>query len=489
MCCPSVKLLRTPCDNFVKIELFRILLAGADAVPHSRPTMAETPSQSLSSAARYAMLIVAFLGWFLGGIQIGITNLAMRPAALALMDEAGQLDGEQFAELSKVKKDALKGSAEPLGEADAAQLVKWEGMATSWYAYFQCAFLFGAAAGGWVFGLLGDRIGRTRALALSIIWFSALTGLSYLSRNPMHLLIFRFMACLGVGGCWPNGVALVSEAWSKIARPVMASLIGMAGNVGIFTVATVLTTPEYAVTPESWRWILQLGGVPVLLGVVIFFAVKESPAWLAARHESATVDSAPSVFRKPYLAVTLIGIALATVPLFGGWGGANWMIPWAGEIGPATLGPKIGQVRSITSIIGCALAAVIALSIGRRTCYFLTSLGALAVAQYAYWFTTPIDDGFLIWVALWGVFNGIFFGWLPFFLPELFETKIRATGAGVSFNFGRILTASLIFLTPAVKAHFDGNYAHIGRVTSLVFVFGMIAILFAPDTTKRDMDK
>ena len=66
---------------------------------------------------------------------------------------------------------------------------------------------------------------------------------------------------------------------------------------------------------------------------------------------------------------------------------------------------------------------------------------------------------------------------------------MRATGAGVSFNFGRILTASLIFLTPAVTAAFEGNYAHIGRVTSLVYIFGMIAIFFAPDTSKRDMDK
>lgn len=109
--------------------------------------------------------------------------------------------------------------------------------------------------------------------------------------------------------------------------------------------------------------------------------------------------------------------------------------------------------------------------------------------QYAYWFTTPIDSGFLICVAAWGLFNGIFFGWLPFFLPELFETRIRATGAGVSFNFGRILTASLIFITPAITNLFDGNYAHIGRVTSLVFVIGMIAILFAPDTSNRNMEQ
>lgn len=445
----------------------------------------------LSAGARILILLVAFAGWFLGGIQIGITNLAMRPAALALMHESGEVDGERFAELAAIKKAAIQGEAAPLPLAEAEQLAAWEAAAASWYAYFQCAFLFGAALGGWGFGRLGDRIGRTHALALSIIWFSALTGMSFVAHHPMHLLILRFLACMGVGGCWPNGVALVSEAWERVARPVMASLIGMAGNVGIFAVATVLT--RYPVTPDSWRWVLQLGGLPVLLGILIWFTVKESPAWLASRAEEPREGAfqeqgaTPSVFGKPYLGVTLIGIALATVPLFGGWGAANWMIPWAGEVGPDGLGPQIGQVRSVTSIIGSALAAIIALRIGRRSCYFLTCLGALVVAQYAYWFTTPVDPGFLVWVAVWGIFNGIFFGWLPFFLPELFETRVRATGAGVSFNFGRILTASLIFITPAITNFFEGNYAHIGRITSLVFVVGMVAILFAPDTSERDM--
>ena len=91
--------------------------------------------------------------------------------------------------------------------------------------------------------------------------------------------------------------------------------------------------------------------------------------------------------------------------------------------------------------------------------------------------------------VFWGFFNGIFFGWLPFFLPELFETKVRATGAGVSFNYGRILTAVTIFLTPWLKAMFDGNHAQVGQITSLIFILGMIAVILAPDTSNRDMNK
>lgn len=112
------------------------------------------------------------------------------------------------------------------------------------------------------------------------------------------------------------------------------------------------------------------------------------------------------------------------------------------ELGLPELEAKILQMRAITSIVGSGLAAVIAMWIGRRITYFLTSFAALLLSQYIFWFTTPTDGNFLFWVALVGFCNGIFFGWLPFFLPELFETKVRATVAGVSFNFGRIGAAA-----------------------------------------------
>ena len=423
----------------------------------------------LNTQARITILVVAFLGWFFGGIQIGLTNLG-GPATIGLLQESGWTTG--------------------LSEKVVEQQIK------TWAAYLQVAFLFGAAAGGFLFGRLGDSIGRTRALGISIIWFSVFTALSYFASNPLHLIIMRFIACLGVGGCWPNGVALVGESWSEVKRPVMASMIGMAGNVGIFALATLLK--YYPATSESFRWVFLVGASALPVGVLILFFVRESPAWLNAREKGKEADGNKippklSVFRKPYLGVTLVGIALATVPLFGGWGSFLWIVFWAGrigdELGLPELKAEIVQVRSLLSTVGCALAAFISVRIGRRTCYFLSSFAALFISQYIFWFTIPTDRGFLVWVAFLGFFNGIFFGWLPFFLPELFETKVRATGAGVSFNYGRILTAITISLTPTLTFYFDGDYAQIGRVTSLIFILGMVAILLAPNTSKRNMEE
>ena len=420
--------------------------------------------ESLPLNARIIILVVAFLGWFFGGMQIGMTNL-INDATKYLIIESGWSDKLNPEQLNNLISD--------------------------WWAYQQCAFLFGAAAGGYIFGKLGDRIGRTRTLGISILWFSVLTGLAYFVQDPLQLLCIRFLACLGVGGCWPNGVALVSEAWSKIARPVMASLIGMAGNIGIFTFATMMA--QNPVDVDSFRGVFLIGAYSAPLGIIILLFVRESPTWIASKtqdnEEKTEKTISPSVFKKPYLGVTLIGIILATVPLLGGWGCFAWIIPWASEVGSPELKAQILQTRSIASIIGSGLAAIIALKIGRRSCYFVSCLFALIISQYIFWFASPTDPNFLLFVTLWGFFNGIFFGWLPFFLPELFETKVRATGAGVSFNYGRILTAVTIFLTPWLKAMFDGNHAQVGQITSLIFILGMIAVILAPDTSNRDMNK
>ena len=445
-------------------------------------------TKSTKQSARVVVVIVAVLAWFFGGVQISITNLALRSAAVGLMGDAGWMDPDRYQALTAEARTAT------LSDSDQAQLEDWNQQAAKWYAWFQCAFLFGAAAGGFVFGRLGDQWGRTRALAMSVAVFSAFTGLSYFARNPVDLLILRFVACLGIGGTWPNGVALVTEAFSRIAGPIMASLIGMAGNVGIFAMSTLAAQVE--VTPEAWRWVMWVGAIPLVLSLLIWILLPESPAWLRMKKEGAESSKqgsgASAVFRRPYGRLTLIGIGLATIPLLGGWGSANWMMPWADEAGAMAETPdpflkaRVGQARALTSIAGSFLAGWISLWIGRRRTYFLTSLGALLVAQYAFRYTEPMDSDFLVWVACLGFFNGIYFGWLPFFLPELFPTRIRSTGAGVSFNFGRILTGLTLLITGTLLAWFNSDYARIGQVTSFVFALGMICILFAPDTTRQE---
>ena len=440
-------------------------------------------SDPLSRKAQIGVSVAAFSAWFFGGMQILLTNLGMRAASLDLMGRQGMLDFSSFTDLNR--------RAGELVGPELEQLNAWNTMASQWYAWFQCAFLFGAAVGGYLFGKLGDRYGRTKMLGISILWFAGFTGLAWFVQSPHQLLCLRFLACLGIGGAWPNGVALVSEVWPNKFRPALASTIGMAGNLGIFAMSSLAAI--YAVTPDSWRWVMLVNTIPVLLGLGVLLFLPESPAWKKQTSQKAGMspECSPSVFKGEHLRCVFIGIGLATIPLIGGWGSANWMMPWADEIGSQIgqedLKAHIGMARSLTSIVGSFFAGMLAVWVGRRRMYFLISFGALVTAQYAFWMTVPGDFSFLVGVAFLGLFNGFYFGWLPFFLPELFPTSIRSTGIGVSFNFGRILTALTIFATGALMTAFEGDYARIGRITSLIFLFGMILVSFAPDTSRRNM--
>ncbi|MCP4814899.1 MAG: MFS transporter, partial [Planctomycetaceae bacterium] len=182
-------------------------------------------------------------------------------------------------------------------------------------ALFLAAFLFGAALGGWVFGWLGDYAGRVRAIAVSIVWYSAFTGLSYFVETPMQMCVIRFIACMGIGGMWPSGVALVTEAWPDVSRPTLAGLIGTSANVGIAMLSIVVKQigvmfPDYQLTPDSWRWMMLLGACPIVLGIWVYLFVPESPRWLAGRKTPTKSTALADVLRPPLLYYSLARIAL-----------------------------------------------------------------------------------------------------------------------------------------------------------------------------------
>ncbi|MBM3459620.1 MAG: MFS transporter, partial [Armatimonadetes bacterium] len=186
------------------------------------------PGVGRTARSRLVALVAAFLGWLCAGFLMSTTSVAMQPAATALLGQTGALDPVRFQELT-TRAQAAKtrpASSPGLTADEKAQLGQWRSLVQGWFAWLQCAFLFGAAAGGLLFGRLGDRVGRVKGMGASILTYSLLAGAASQAQEPWHLLCLWFCACLGVGGMWPNGVALVSEAWSSLSRPVAAGLIG-----------------------------------------------------------------------------------------------------------------------------------------------------------------------------------------------------------------------------------------------------------------------
>ena len=124
---------------------------------------------------------------------------------------------------------------------------------------------------------------------------------------------------------------------------------------------------------------------------------------------------------------------------------------------------------------------------GRRTTYFVVSLASLLSSIFVFWTLTPGAPGFLAGVFVLGFFGTVYFGWLPLYLPELFPTRVRATGSGVTFNFGRIVTAFGVLGAGQLMVAFDGDYARVGQVTCMIYVLGMLLIWLAPDTSKLQL--
>lgn len=440
---------------------------------------------SLKSKQRMIILTAAFLGWAGSGLQMNVMNIAARSAT------------EEFVRNGAISQDAPFHVSNLLGlpVSESRELSKesfdaiMKTRSPNWYAWYSSSFLIGGALGGLIFGWVGDRFGRVNAMGMSILCYSCFSGVAYFSTTPEQLLLLRFLSTLGVGGMWPNGVSLASEAWSDASRPMLAGLIGAAANVGIVAVGVVAYFVE--VTPDAWRWLLLVVATPAFLGVWVLAAVPESPQWLAVRSQNSGKKNSAGVldvFRPPLLRLTLTGIALGAIPLLGGWGVTSWLIPWTDQV----MGATDRAAKAMTSIlrasggaVGSLIGGYLANMFGRRTVYFVVSLATFGVAEYIYFMLNPKDPTFGYWVFGVGFISTIFFGWLPLYLPELFPTHARATGAGVSFNFGRVLTAIGVLGTGALTAYFQEDYARTGRVTSLVYVLGMIIILFAPDTSKK----
>jgi MFS transporter, SHS family, sialic acid transporter len=294
---------------------------------------------------------------------------------------------------------------------------------------------------------------------------------------------------------WPNGVSLASEAAPNVSRPWLSGLFGTAANFGLILLAVIAYFKPIQV--DNWRWVMLVAASPALLGILILAFVPESPGWLAKRARGPSGEARKSVvaelFRPPLLKSTILGILLGTIPQVGNWGATNWLVPWANqvqeELGRTGMSAATQWTKSSGAALGSLLGGWFATLCGRRTAYFLVSLASLSTGFYLFHNLTPADDSFLMWVFIQGFFGTIYFGWLPLYLPELFPTRVRATGTGMAFNWGRVATAGGVLMSGQLMPAFGGDYSRVGQVACFVYALGMIIICFAPDTSKTRLEE
>jgi MFS family permease len=376
---------------------------------------ARAASTDRLSAAQWKSGLAAWLGWLFDGLDMHLYTLIAAPFVALLL---------------KV----------PADDPSVGYYGSW----------IQAAFLFGWAVGGGIFGRLGDRIGRSRALVLTILTYAIFTGAGFLAQTWWQLLIFRFLSALGIGGEWAVGAALLAETWPRRWRYWLAAMLQSAVNIGILLAGVVGIL--LAGLPE--RCVFLAGLAPALIVLWIRRAVPETGDWhsakeAAARNAGHSEPRLSNLFRGEALRITLLTTAVCACSLTAHWAFMFWSaqhLRQLPEVASRSAAAKTELVSlmivvvMVSSIAGNFLAAGIARRLGYRRTISLMAVAYFLTLTFAY--GAPRSLATLWWCfPVLGACSG-FFALFTMYLPPLFPTLLRTTGAGFSYNIGRIAAAA-----------------------------------------------
>lgn len=367
------------------------------------------------------------------------------------------------------------------------------------------AFLVGWSIGGFVFGVLGDRIGRTGTMIATILIYALFTGLSGLAWNWPSYAVMRFLTGFGVGGEWAAGAAIVAEVFPAHARAMALGTLQALSAVGNMTAAVV----TFSLSGVSWRWAYAVGAVPALLVFWIRRSVHEPEKWTEAKSAGKELGSIAELFREPTLRRNTIAALLMAIAGQGAlWGLGFWSVdlllavlqPYhlsEGEI--ARLKSIMFFVQQIGAFIGVYAFAAFSERTNRRIAFFAWYALAWVTVPSFFWgvaiagrslghANTIVLAASLLALLLGFATMGPFSGYTLYF-PELYPTRLRATGCGICYNGGRFLAAIVPIFTGALAASFarrpgaiGGGFPLAATVVACVYVLGFIGTWLGPET-------
>jgi MFS family permease len=373
----------------------------------------------------------------------------------------------------------------PIGSPEAsAETLRWTGLLTS-------ILLVGWAVGGIVFGHVADRIGRTRTLLLTMVLYSLGTAACAFAPNIWVLVFFRIVASLGIGGEWAAGAAMVAEVVPERRRLEAGAILQTAAPAGLFLAAFVTFQIQgvyFRDSPEvAWRYVFLFGLVPAAVAILVRLFVKEPERWTHVVKTTAPAKIR-ELFTRSHRRATFSGLGMAVIALLTWWS-CNAFIPTitvglarqAAEsmpgVDPAVLGEQwkaIGtNAFNLGGLIGTLLTVPAARILGRRkmfSIYFIASAVSIMLV-----FGMPFDPYvklymyFPMGLAVFGVF-----GAFTYYLPELFPTRLRATGSGFTYNAGRVIAAAGPFVVGSIAA--AGTNA-LSTATTLLFYVGFVPLV------------
>ena len=316
--------------------------------------------------------------------------------------------------------------------------------------------LLSSAIGGWLGGYLSDHIGRVKTLQLTILWFSFFSLVCAFVQNFDQLLIARALLGLGFGGEWAAGAVLMGEAIRPQyrGRAVGSVQSGWAVGWGLAVLAQAILF-SYLPAEVAWRWMFAIGALPALLVFYLRRYVTEPEISAASRAKQAAEGTRPAlweIFSGPIMKTTILASLMATGAQGGYYAVTFWVPRFLTAERKLSIVDSTGYLAAliIGSFIGYLVGAWLADRIGRRNLFLTFSLGAIAVVLV---YTQVELTNEVLWVLGFplGFFASGYFSGVGAFLTELYPTRLRGSGQGFCYNFGRGIGALFPFLVGALS--------------------------------------
>ena len=355
------------------------------------------------------------------------------------------------------------------------------------------SILFAVFLAGWgasfIWGPIGDRIGRAPTLAATVIMYSIFTGAAAFSQDIWQLGIFRFLSGVGIGGQWALAGTYVAEAWPEDRRKMGAGYLQTGYYFGFFFAAAL----NYTIGAKyGWRAMFLVGLFPVLVGIATLFSVKEPSRWKAHEAEAKRTHPLAELFSPKYCRRTIANVAIITVAIIGLWAGAIYeptaIVQLARKAGMDAAGAarmaSIGTgLLSIGTILGCLAVPPIAERIGRKntlSLYFVIMAITIPLA-FGWAFYLERGLGTFLAVLFFLGFGGGNFAVFSLWLPEQYDTRVRATAFAFATSFGRFIGAGVNFLIGAMVLRM-GTLGVPIALTAVAFAVGLLIIPLAVET-------
>lgn len=432
----------------------------------------------------WVVLIISALGWLFDTMDQNLFNLVRAPSLRELLHP----HPENPTLTEKEKKDL-------------ADDVKFKGYVVT------AIFIVGWATGGWIFGILGDRLGRTKTMIYTILIYAIFTGASGLvgvwglPRSWILYSFMRFMTGMGVGGEWAAGAALVAEVFPARSKPMALGLLQSLSAVGNM-MASVITLC-LGDLDVRWRWAYFVGFLPALLVLWIRKSVKEPEAWKEAKEKASLgkeLGNISQIFTHPVLRRnTVAAVMMAAAGGIALWGAGFFSTDILREeltraqMKPEDIGFRVSVMfllQNAGSFFGIYLFAVFSERTNRKKAFYLWFVLAWVSLLAFFWgiqdsgaeaFSRAVVLAPIMGFCTLGPFSGY-----TIYFPYLYPTRLRTTGCGFCYNVARYLVAAGVLALGGFGVKL-GGFAVSATMVSCVYIFGFIGTWLGPETKGKPL--